>query len=381
MKRALIIATVGGFLSQFEMNNVKLLQELGYEVHYAANFNSNIYHVDYETFQENQVIIHPLSIVKNPLKLKQHYQVYRELKKLIEELEINLIHCHTPVGGMLGRTVAHFAKQDVYTIYTAHGFHFHKGASWKNWIYYPAERLAGRWTDCLITINQEDFERANRFQLKKGGYTAKIPGVGLDTDRFKPVVKNETRNSNFRVVTIGELNRNKNLEVAICAIKKVNQPEIVYDIYGRGRSVDYIQNVIKECELTEQVRYMGYCSKPEKILQGADLFLFPSIREGLGMAALEALACGVPVIALDNRGTREYMVDGKNGYVCRENSIDAFAEKLQNAFLLYKRGEYRTVFPVDVVSNVDKFRLCETEKVMKDIYERADKSIRNHGCT
>ena len=381
MKRALIIATVGGFLSQFEMNNVKLLQELGYEVHYAANFDSNIYQVDYEKFQENHVIIHPLSIVKNPLKLKQHYQVYRELKKLIEELEINLVHCHTPVGGMLGRTVAHFEKQDVYTIYTAHGFHFHKGSSWKNWIYYPVERLAGRWTDCLITINQEDYERANGFKLKKGGYAAKIPGVGLDTDRFKPVVKNETRNSGFRVVTIGELNRNKNLEVAIRAIKKVNQPEIVYDIYGRGRSVDYIQNIIKECELTEQVRYMGYCNKPEEILQGADLFLFPSIREGLGMAALEALACGVPVIALDNRGTREYMVDGKNGYLCRENSIDAFAENLQNAFLLYKRGEYRTVFPVDVVSSVDKFRLCETEKVMKDIYERADKSIRNHGCT
>ena len=302
--------------------------------------------------------------------------------RLEEEFEIDLVHCHTPVGGVLGRIASRFAKRKVYVIYTAHGFHFYQGASWKNWIYYPIERLAARWTDCLITINREDFERARAFSYKSNGYVAQVPGVGLDTKKYYPREKSLNKKEDvFQLVTIGELNRNKNLEVVIQALQKVNRPEIHYEIYGRGRSVAYIENVIKECELSEKVHYMGYGNHPEEILQKADLFLFPSIREGLGMAALEALACGVPVVALDNRGTREYMVNGKNGYVCIENTVEAFAEKIEKAYLLYKEGKFREVFPKEIVCDVSRFELSENEKVMKKIYERADKSIRDYGCT
>ena len=381
MKKALIVATVGGFLGQFEMNNVKLLQEKGYEVHYAANFDSNIYRIDFEKLEQQKVIIHPIAFVKNPLKLRAQMNTYKELKQLIEELEIDLMHCHTPVGGFLGRIASKFAKKEIYTIYTAHGFHFYTGASWKNWIYYPIEYVAARWTDSLITINQEDFVRAKKFHYKKNGYAAQIPGVGLDSERFAVKSEDSKEENVFRLMTIGEINRNKNLEVTIRALAKINQPEIQYEIYGRGRSVQYIEDLIQECEMSDQIHYMGYCEKPEEALRRADLFLFPSIREGLGMAALEALACGVPVIALDNRGTREYMIDGKNGYVCKENTVEAFAEKIEKAFLLYKEGKFRESFPKEAVSDVGRFYLSETEKVMEKIYERADKSIRNHGST
>lgn len=376
----MIVATVGGFLSQFEMNNVKILQEKGYEVHYAANLSNGMYRINFEELKKKNIVLHNLDIEKNPLKIQKHWEIYIQLKSMIEELQIDLVHCHTPVGGVLARLAAHFAKRKVYVIYTAHGFHFYKGAPLKNWVYYPVEKIMARMTDCLVTINQEDLKRASRFTYKKNGYAVQIPGIGIDTERFypQPALKEKIRQElnlpeeAFHLITIGEINKNKNLEVVIRALSKLQNPNIYYSIYGRGKSVEYIENVIKECGLEKNVRCLGYCNVPERILQSADMFLFPSIREGLGMAALEALACGVPVTALDNRGTREYMKNGINGYVCYKNTPEEFAEKIGRAYQIYQNREFTKVFKETYVTDVKQFKTCETEKVMRNVYEYAE---------
>lgn len=381
MKRALIVATVGGFLSQFEMNDVKILKEKGYEVHYAANLKNNMYQIDCEKLQQNHVFLHDIHIEKSPLKLHKHWKVCEQLKKLIEELQIDLLHCHTPAGGVVARVAAHLSKREVYVIYTAHGFHFYKGAAIGNWMYYPIEKILARITDCLVTINKEDFQRAKRFQYKKNGYAIQIPGVGIDLQHFypRPEMRDKMRNElkipkeGLHVITIGEINRNKNLEVAIKSLGRLKNPDIYYSIFGRGKSVEYIKSVIEKSEIRENIRYLGYCNEPENVLQSADVFLFPSIREGLGMAALEALACGVPVIALDNRGTREYMQNEVNGFVCNYNLADEFAEKLERAYGMYKNKTLKTFFHDTCVRSVKKFETCETEKIMREVYERADR--------
>lgn len=376
MKKALIVATVGGFLSQFEMNDVRLLQQNGYEVHYASNLDNPMYPLDVEALKAQGVVLHQTAFSKNPAKLKQHFRVYRALKRLIEQEQIDLVHCHTPVGGVLARLAARFAHRDVFVIYTAHGFHFYTGAPLKNWLYYPIERLLARWTDRLITINREDYARAQTFHYKPHGCAVKIAGVGLNLRRFYPQSDRQAARETdvFRLITVGEVNRNKNLEVVLRALAKLRDPRIRYTFYGGGKSVDYILSVARECGLEEVVRYGGVCTHPEDVLQSAHMFVFPSVREGLGMAALEALACGIPVLALDNRGTREYMRDGVNGFVCKENSVDAFAEKISQAVSLYEKGLFLQTFPAEKVSDVSAFALCETEKIMKGVYADADRA-------
>lgn len=187
MKKALILTTTSGFLSQFELNNVRILQEKGYQVHYATNFGVPVYEVKDKTLVNMGVILHHISIEKSPSRIKKNIWAYKELKRIIDREEIDVVHCHNPVGGLLGRLAAHMSKRKPYVIYTAHGFHFFAGAPKKNWIlYYPVEKYLARFTDIIITINHEDYDRASKFKYKKDGHAAIIPGVGVDTTRYTP---------------------------------------------------------------------------------------------------------------------------------------------------------------------------------------------------
>lgn len=382
MKKAMIVATVGGFLTQFEMCNVQLLQEQGFEVHYAANFENEIYQIQYDVLEKFHVTLHHVPFAKNPIHGKTHIQVIRALKNLIEELDIDLIHCHTPVGGVAARIAAAISNRNVYVIYTAHGFHFYKGAPLKNWIYYPVEKAMAKLTDCIITINSEDYVMSCKFVTKKGGLLKKIPGIGIDLQRFqiqkelREKVRKEHSVSRemFHIITIGEINRNKNLETAIKAIAELSDCNIVYSIYGRGKSVEYIKQLIREYGLEQRVFYRGYCHKTAETLQSADLFLFPSIREGLGMSAIEALACGVPVIAMNNRGTREYIIEGQNGWMC-QNDPKEFAQKLKMAYEYFlKNGE--VLAPEQCRKSIEAFRKENTEIIMRNVYGYASEKIR-----
>lgn len=364
MRRVLIVATVGGFVTQFEQNNLDILRELGYEIHYAANFSNTIYEIDYEALKKRNVIIHDLPIEKEVKKLSSHRRNIKELAKLIDELDIYLVHCHTPVGSVIGRMAARKSKRRPYVIYTAHGFHFYKGCPLSNKIFYPVERFLSRYTDCLVTINEEDYKAARKFRKKLK--VVKIPGVGVDTDRFVPL-ETERNEQEFNLITIGEINRNKNHEVVLRALSLIKDRNIRYTIYGKGELTEYLNGLIKNLGLEDRVVIKGYCLKPEDVLPTADAFVFPSIREGLGMAALEAMSCGIPVIALDNRGTREYMRDGVNGFVCKVNTPEAFA----SAIIRIDDNMYfdRKVVSVEARNTAKKFSVSNTGKIMRSVYE------------
>ena len=184
--KVLIVTTVSGFLWQFEKNTVEILKSQNAEIHYASNFENPAYAFDQKYFEENRIQIHPISIQKSPYRLKDNFSAWKSLMEIIEKEEIDTLHCHTPVGAVLGRLAARFSKRQVKVIYTAHGFHFYKGAGLKNWLlYYQAERFLARYTDILVTINREDEKRARDFSLKDSGWVMKIPGVGVDRDKFR----------------------------------------------------------------------------------------------------------------------------------------------------------------------------------------------------
>lgn len=387
MKKALIITGTAGFLSQFELNDVKILKNMGYEIHYATNFGMPVYEVKDETLRELGIVLHHISVEKSPLKIRKNIWAYRELKRIIDREKIDLVHCHNPIGGAIGRLSSHMSDRKPYCIYTAHGFHFFDGAPKHYWMmYYPVERLLAHMTNMLITINHEDQSRAEKFKYKNGGSAKRIHSVGLECDKFKhnEFVRDYMRkrldipDGVLHLITAAELNKNKNQSVVIKAIKKLNNPNIRYTICGNGPYRNELENLVNSLELNEQVRIVGYRNDMEMMLQSADAFVFPSKREGMGMAALEAMASGLPVIAADNRGTREYMIDGVNGYVCDANSVNDFAQSIQriidnpsNASLMGQVG----------ITTSKRFAIETIDGRMRELYTIADRkieSVRNH---
>lgn len=386
MKRVLFVTTISGFLPQFEKNDVKLLKQMGCQIHYASNFTNPIYAFDKTELEKNEVALHQIDIEKSPAKINKNIKAIKQLIKIIDENDIDIVHCHNPMGGVAARIAARAGKRKPKVIYTAHGFHFYKGAPIVNWLFfYTAERFLARYTDIIVTINREDYIRAKKFRLKKNGEVYLIHSVGVDKEKFAPRPElRETKRAElgipadaFHIVTAAELNENKNQKLVIEAVAALKNKSkihadkaynIYYTICGKGPNEDKLRELIKAYGLENNVSLLGYRTDMDEILQTADVFAFPSIREGLGVAAIEALMCNVPLIAADNRGTREYVSDGNNGIVCRYDAVDEFEEAIE---LLYGNTAYRKRMADRCRESVKKFTIEEVEKTMTKVYTRA----------
>ncbi len=385
MKKALIITTISGFLPQFELNDVKILQSQGYEIHYASNFNNPVYSFDENLLRENGIKLHHIEIEKSPTRINHNIKAMKQIKQIIDAEKIDLVHCHNPLGSVAGRMAASVSKQKPCVIYTAHGFHFYSGAPLVNWlIYYPVEKYLAKKTDVIITINDEDYNRAKKFKLKKGGSVYRIHGVGVDLERFrkKEEIKAEKRcelgipEGSFHIVTAAELNVNKNQKVIIEAIAALNKKDIYYSICGKGQNAEKLQEVIREKNLEEQVKLLGFRTDMDEILQTADCFAFPSIREGLGIAAVEALGTEIPLIVADNRGTREYARDDYNSIVCHADSVEEFKCAIDK---LYTCVAYREQLATHCREMAERFSTRATNDKMQVIYKEVDKKIEARG--
>ncbi len=382
MKRILFVTTISGFLPQFESNDVKLLKEMGCEIHYASNFRNPIYTFDEKELIEQDIKLHQIDIEKSPVSTV-NFTAIKQVKNIIDEYDIDIVHCHNPMGGVCARIAARLSKKRPYVIYTAHGFHFYKGAPVINWaLYYTVEKFLARWTDQIITINAEDFNRANTFRLKNGGKVSQIHGVGVDAKRFHVTDKTASNKKMreelkipedaFVIVTAAELNSNKNQRVIIDAIAwlrengYLNNKKIYYLICGKGPFKENLEEQVRTLKLDREVKFLGFRTDMPDILSAADCFAFPSHREGLGIAAVEALLCGVPLIVADNRGTREYAIDAVNSIICNADSAMDFAEAIKT---LMEDKNYRGLLAGRARSSAMIFTVNEVEKTMKKVYE------------
>lgn len=315
MKKILMVATVPSMIGQFNIDNLRLLQELGYKVEVACNFedrsvwtNERI-HSFIQIMKRMQILTHQIDFPRNPSDVKHLLRAWRQMDQLVAKNGYAGMHCHTPVAAALTRIIAH--KHKVRVVYTAHGFHFYRGASWKNWlIYYPVERMLSRWTDTLVTINQEDYELAKkRFHAKRTVY---IQGVGIDVARFSHHMESETvcllrkslgiHKGDITILSVGELSIRKNHAQVIRALAHLNIPDVYYYIVGQG-SQEELLNVAKEYHVEQRVRLLGFRTDIPELLHAMDLFVLPSLQEGLPVALMEALASGIPCLASRIRGS------------------------------------------------------------------------------
>ena len=367
MKKALFVATVGSFLG-FERNDIKILQNMGCEVHIAAN-------ISLSDFQADGIICHQVDFARTPWA-KTNLNAYKQLKKLFNETHFDIVHCHTPMGGVLGRLVAKkYRKADTKVIYTAHGFHFFKGAPLKNWLlYYPVEWLCAFWTDELITINKEDYARAQKHMHAK--HVTYIPGVGVDLNKFSPKSPDENAKKNklhelgidddkFILLSVGELQSRKNHIVVINALSELKIPKIVYLIAGAGELHDHYQEIIDKNGMSDNIKLLGYRTNISELCEIADCFVHPSVREGLGIAPLEAMACGLPLISADINGIKDYTEDGVTGCCVNPHSI----EEMKNAILeMYEDKAFRDECGKNNVRAVKAFSIENTGNIMRNLY-------------
>lgn len=288
-----------------------------------------------------------------------------QVKKMCDENKYNLLHCHSPIGSVVARlAVREVRKYGTKVIYTAHGFHFYKGAPKQNWIlFYPVEKICSKWTDVLITINREDYAFAKKHI--KAGTVEYIPGVGVDTKKFQ--LKNFDKDSkrkelgikvdDFFVLSVGELNQNKNQEVIVRAIAKLNNPKIHYFIAGKGDKANYLQDLAKQ--LGVSLHLLGYRTDIVELLNTADVYAFPSYREGLSVALMEAMSAGLPCVVSKIRGNVDLIEEGKGGYLCNPDSVDDFAVGIE------KVNKSMGTYNVEVMKNFDVNGVVQK---MKKIY-------------
>jgi len=316
--KILYVTTISNTVNAFLMSHIRMLIDEGNRVDVAFKIEQEIKKEIYNMGCK----IYNIDFNRNPLK-KENYKAYKKLKELITKEKYDIVHCHTPVASLCTRLACRKIK-NARVFYTAHGFHFYKGAPLKNWLlYYPIEKWLSKYTDTIITINEEDYERAKTFYAKKVRY---IPGVGLDLEKFKiEVNKKEKRKeigiqeNDFLISSVGELNKNKNHEIVVRAIKKLNNLNIKYIICGVGPLKGYLQDLIKKLGLENQVQLLGYRKDIVELNKVSDLFVFPSKREGLPVSVMEAMASGLPVIASNIRGNRDLIDDG-GGYLFESNN-------------------------------------------------------------
>lgn len=368
-KKVLFVATVVKIhIMVFHIPYLEWLKKNGYEVHVAAKN-------DYEN-KEDCIIPHcdkffDLPFERFPLK-KNNINVQTELKKIIDANEYELIHCHTPMGGVLGRLATREArKKGTKTIYTAHGFHFYRGAPLINWlIYYPIERWLARYTDVLITINKEDFGRAEKLKAKKVEY---VPGIGIDIERFKEnkVSKDLKRKElglekdTFILLSVGELNKNKNHEVAIRALSQISNKKIHYIICGQGHLDKKLKLLSEKLGVENQVHLLGFRNDILEICKVSDLFVFPSYREGLSVSLMEAMACGLPIVCSNIRGNSDLVEEAKGGYLVKPNDINAFSDKILE---IYSNKDAQINFSNFNLKKINEYSLKNTLKITNGIY-------------
>lgn len=362
VRKAIFVATTAkGHLNVFHIPYIRMLKAKGWQVDAASNGDERVPFVDRE---------YTLSIHRSPLKLG-NLQAVRQLCRILRKRNYDLILCHTPMGGVVARMAAKMTGVGK-VIYMAHGFHFYQGAPKKNWLlYYPVEWVCAHFTDVLITINQEDYALARKkMKAKKVVY---LPGIGVDLRNFEsaPADCSEKRrelgvpSDAVLLLSVGELNENKNHSLVMKAIAGMGDRKIHYAVAGRGEKEQEWKALAKSLGISKNVHLLGYRRDIAELCQAADYFVFPSFREGLPVSVMEAMAAGLPCAVSRIRGNTD-LIDERGGVLFDPKCVKDCQEALKK--LLKADAEAMGRWNRE---KVKEFELDHVMQRMEEIYEEA----------
>ena len=353
---------------------IKPLQDLGYQVFWAADFS--IAKFDLKDA--------PCEIIKTPSRTNpfnpKNIKTYKIIKRTILDKKIDLVFCHTPIGGFLGRIASNRLKVKC-VIYQAHGFLFFKNGPKLGWLFKIVEKWLAKKTDFLITINNEDYNNACKFKLKQNGKCFMVHGSGMKLD-FSPMKENDKYlkrkslgidNDKKIILSIGELNSNKNVETLIKSVACIKTNNFVVLICGEGTHEEKIKRLIKKLRIDERVKMLGYRTDINELLKIASLYVTCSKREGLSRTVSESMAAGIPCIVSNRRGMKDLIDDGYGGFLFEPTNYQDLAEKICRVFEM-------NVSELEAIKkyNQNKIKNYQTDRVKKECFEIlsfADKRI------
>lgn len=375
--KKILIASSDAMMYQFLLKHAHHLSQNGWQVDiaslraYGYEKQNYIERIDREKPDGSKFF--EISATRSPLSLK-NITGYKQLKKIITENKYDLVWCNEPVMGVLTRLAARKnRKYGMKVMYVTHGFHFYKGAPKLNWIvYYSIEKFFTRFTDLLVTVNKEDFAYAKENMKYKDikyisgiGYNSKIDEIGkVDVSEKRRLfgIPEEA----FLVLSVGELNDNKNHRVVIEALGKLKNDNIYYLVCGDGDNMEILKSLASQNGIADKVILPGFREDVGEIYPIADLYCFPSIREGLSVSMLEAMSNGLPIVCSDIRGNRDLIKDGEGGFLVSPHDADGFCNGIKT---LYENPEMRKTSSEINKQNVVPYNEENAEKTMKKIVE------------
>jgi len=368
MKKVLFVATIYKHFLRFHIPYIKWLKEQGYIVHCAANGLEGI------PFVEKLYVI---DIQRSPFSIK-NIKAYKDLKTVIDNEQYDLVYCHTAMGAVIARLSTRKSRLRGKTkvLYMTHGFHFFKGSPVKYWImYYPIEKFLSRYTDGIITINHEDFEIVKSHQFKnKKSYL--INGIGVNTERLALANeeqrkwlrnKNGLNEADFVLIYIAEFIHRKNHRFIIDSIPQMIKsiPNLKILFAGRGGLLKQLQQQVFQLNIDSYVFFLGFRNDIGELIALSDIGISASRQEGLGLNIAEEMFCGLPVVATIDRGHKEMIVDGVNGFLFPQNSTVDFIDKI---LYLYLNPAKRLEMGKEAYNSIQKFCLENSLKSMSEIF-------------
>lgn len=334
MGKRLLITSTDLMMVQFLIPHVRNFAEHGYEVEIACSDVGGYAETLKKKLGNAVKAVYIVPLERSPFSLF-NIKGFEQLKRIIVEGRYDIIWTNEPVMGAATRLAGKKARKNgTRIVYMVHGLHFYKGAPLINWlVFYPVEKLLSYMTDYIITVNQEDYVRVHRFPVKKVYY---IHGIGADTARLKKETvshnirrKLDIPEDAFLVLSVGELNANKNQKVIIEALSLLADRDIYYVVCGSGKNLKALQAQAMKSHVEGQIRFVNYRRDIINFYDQADVFVLTSYREGLPVALLEAMYCGVPAVASDIRGVRDVMENEETGIVCAPDDSEAFAAAIK----------------------------------------------------
>lgn len=369
MKKVLFVATIHKHFLTFHLPYIQLLKEMGVEVHCVANGSDKVPFVDRQF---------TLPLQRSPYRWK-NIRAIRELKRLIETERYDLVHCHTAMGAFAARLASINGRREGWlrVLYTAHGFHFCQGSPWYYWvIYYPIEWFLSRFTDAIITINEEDYQIicSSSFRQKK---SYKIAGIGVDSSRLMRVDsgrKAELRQqqgidpADFVLIYIAEYSKNKNHQWLIDLMPEllVRIPSLRLLFAGRGQYMEAMKEHARQKQVDSSIEFLGFRTDIGELIALSDVGISVSRREGLGLNLAEIMFSGLPVVASINRGHRELVLPNQTGYLV---SLTNPAHFIDAIIRLYEDPSKRVAMGEAGYRFVQQYSLENSLRSTRAIYE------------
>lgn len=360
MKKVAFIASVAGHIESFHLPTLKMFQENGFHTYVIANDNIASSYID-------KFI--PMDITRSPVTV-DNLKCYFKLKKIFKSEKFDIISCHTPAISVIARLAA--KNMPIKVFYMAHGFHFYeRGNIYKNILYHSIEKFMAHYTDVLITINLEDYRAAKLMKLRNKGSVYYVPGVGIDYKKLRqvkyiPKFRKELGipEDAFVIISVGELNNNKNHIVILEALKQLKSESIYYLVCGKGENEFKYKKYVIENNI-KNVNFMGYRNDIPDLYKISNLLIFPSYREGLPVSVMEAMAVGIPIISSNIRGCSDLIEHNKNGILISPNSVD----EVINGIIKLKNPEIARQFIKNGIEKAKDYDVEIVLKKLKEIYE------------